>query len=338
MARFSGKIQSAKFVNQDENVIEILYGDTPTQLSSWILQIDYSNQDFLDFLEEYELEDVADSTYKYHSDNKSAYEREVEAKASQMACEMAQDMFNKWLEPAAKDIKEEYDKVDSYREEQLRIMEAEVELYKQEQIAVVQAEMDQQVQERYIEVDNYKQSQIEAIQAEIDQQVQERYIEVDNYKQSQIAAVQAEMDQQVQERYVEVDRYKESQLADLQQTQQALIREREEAEQVKAESIYYVETQKKQMEKLREDIDQEKTSLLEKFKAGLGLPQQSSTAMGGEEFIKLLFSKNEDENFLFKAKIAVFNQDHVKNNPDREAKMAIKKSKSIVELVVAMNL
>lgn len=312
MARFSGKIQSAKFVNQDENVIEILYGDTPTQLSSWILQIDYSNQDFLDFLEEYELEDVADSTYKYHSDNKSAYEREVEAKASQMACEMAQVMFNKWLEPAAKDIKEEYDKVDSYREEQLRIMEAEVELYKQEQIAAVQAEMDQQVQERYIEVDKYKQSQIEAIQAEIDQQVQERY--------------------------VEVDRYKESQLADLQQTQQALIREREEAEQVKAESIYYVETQKKQMEKLREDIDQEKTSLLEKFKAGLGLPQQSSTAIGGEEFIKLLFSKNEDENFLFKAKIAVFNQDHVKNNPDREAKMAIKKSKSIVELVVAMNL
>lgn len=295
MARFSGKIQSAKFVNQDENVIEILYGDTPTQLSSWILQIDYSNQDFLDFLEEYELEDVADSTYKYHSDNKSAYEREVEAKASQMACEMAQDMFNKWLEPAAKDIKEEYDKVDSYREEQLRTM---------------QAELDQQLLERYNQVDRYKEDQLIAVQAEIDQQIVERYNEVELYKAAQLEEVEL-------------------------LTKQTKAELEEEAAQLKLE-IDYAEIQKEQIEKQKADIAQEKMSLLEKFKSGLGLPQQSSMNMTGEEFIKLLFSKNDDENFLFKAKIAVFNQDHVKNNPDREAKMAIKKAKSIIDLVVAM--
>lgn len=276
MARFSGKIQSAKFVNQDENVIEILYGDTSAQLSSWVLQVDYSNQDFLDLIEEISLEDIADATHQHHSSNKSAYDREIEAKASQLASDMAQDMFNKWMEQATNDIKQEYDKVDSYREEQLRTM-----------------------------------------QAELDQQLLERYNQVDRYKEDQMIAV---------------DQYKEAQQAELEEEAAQL---KQQVEQVKLE-IDYAETQKEQIKKQKADIAQEKMSLLEKFKSGIGLPQQSSMNITGEEFIKLLFSKNDDENFLFKAKIAVFNQDHVKNNPDREAKMAIKKSKSIIDLVVAM--
>ena len=276
MARFSGKIQSAKFVNQDENVIEILYGDTSAQLSSWVLQVDYSNQDFLDLIEEISLEDIADATHQHHSSNKSAYDREIEAKASQLASDMAQDMFNKWMEQATNDIKQEYDKVDSYREEHIRTM---------------QAELDQQLLERYNQVDQYKEDQM-----------------------------------------IEVDQYKEAQKAELEEEAAQL---KQQVEQVKLE-IDYAETQKEQIKKQKADIAQEKMSLLEKFKSGLGLPQQSSMNMTGEEFIKLLFSKNDDENFLFKAKIAVFNQDHVKNNPDREAKMAIKKSKTIIDLVVAM--
>ena len=287
MARFSGKIQSAKFVNQDENVIEILYGDTSAQLSSWVLQVDYSNQDFLDLIEEISLEDIADATHQHHSSNKSAYDREIEAKASQLASDMAQDMFNKWMEQATNDIKQEYDKVDSYREEHIRTM---------------QAELDQQLLERYNQVDQYKEDQM---------------IGVEQYKEDLM---------------IEVDQYKEAQKAELEEEAAQL---KQQVEQVKLE-IDYAETQKEQIKKQKADIAQEKMSLLEKFKSGLGLPQQSSMNMTGEEFIKLLFSKNDDENFLFKAKIAVFNQDHVKNNPDREAKMAIKKSKTIIDLVVAM--
>jgi hypothetical protein len=302
MARFSGKIQSAKFVNQDENVIEILYGDTSAQLSSWVLQVDYSNQDFLDLIEEISLEDIADATYQHHSSNKSAYDREIEAKASQLASDMAQDMFNKWMEQATNDIKQEYDKVDSYREEHIRTM---------------QAELDQQLLERYNQVDQYKEEQLRTIQAELDQQLLERYNQVDRYKEEQM---------------IEVDKYKEIQKVELEEEAAQL---KQQVEQVKLE-IDYAETQKEQIKKQKADIAQEKMSLLEKFKSGLGLPQQSSMNITGEEFIKLLFSKNDDENFLFKAKIAVFNQDHVKNNPDREAKMAIKKSKTIIDLVVAM--
>jgi chromosome segregation ATPase len=313
MARFSGKIQSAKFVNQDENVIEILYGDTSAQLSSWVLQVDYSNQDFLDLIEEISLEDIADATYQHHSSNKSAYDREIEAKASQLASDMAQDMFNKWMEQATNDIKQEYDKVDSYREEHIRTMQAELD----QQLLERQAELDQQLLERYNRVDQYKEEQLRTIQAELDQQLLERYNQVDRYKEEQM---------------IEVDKYKEIQKVELEEEAAQL---KQQVEQVKLE-IDYAETQKEQIKKQKADIAQEKMSLLEKFKSGLGLPQQSSMNITGEEFIKLLFSKNDDENFLFKAKIAVFNQDHVKNNPDREAKMAIKKSKTIIDLVVAM--
>ena len=42
MARFSGKIQSAKFVDIDEKTIEVLYSDDDSSiLSSWYLQVDY---------------------------------------------------------------------------------------------------------------------------------------------------------------------------------------------------------------------------------------------------------------------------------------------------------
>jgi hypothetical protein len=244
MARFSGKIQSARFVDTDENTIEILYG-IPPQLSSWVLSVDYTNQDFLDFLEEMDLIDVADATAKYYNRTKSTYDQEIEAKASQMAVAMAEEMFNKWLSNASVDVKAAYDKVDAYKEEQMRILESEL----------------------------------------------------------------------------------ASERQDLART----------AEEIDAK-LSYTEVQKKYIKKEQDKLGKEKKSLLEKFRDGLGTPKTSSNNITGEEFVKLLFAKNEDEDFLFKAKLAVFNQDHVKNNSDREAKTAIKRSKNMIDLVVAMGI
>ena len=244
MARFSGKIQSARFVDTDENTIEILYG-IPPQLSSWVLSVDYTNQDFLDFLEEMDLIDVADATAKYYNRTKSTYDQEIEAKASQMAVAMAEEMFNKWLSNASVDVKAAYDKVDDYKEEQMRILESEL----------------------------------------------------------------------------------ASERQDLART----------AEEIDAK-LSYTEVQKKYIKKEQDKLGKEKKSLLEKFRDGLGTPKTSSNNITGEEFVKLLFAKNEDEDFLFKAKLAVFNQDHVKNNSDREAKTAIKRSKNMIDLVVAMGI
>ena len=49
---FSGKIQSAMFVNPPQNtVIELLYGEG-TELTAFHLNVDYSNDEFLAFVDE----------------------------------------------------------------------------------------------------------------------------------------------------------------------------------------------------------------------------------------------------------------------------------------------
>ena len=69
----------------------------------------------------------------------------------------------------------------------------EVDEYKEEQIKILQAEIDEQVKVRYEEADQYKIEQLKVLQSEIDQQVVARYDEADQYRDSQITQVKAEM-------------------------------------------------------------------------------------------------------------------------------------------------
>ena len=55
---FSGKIQSAMFVNPPQNTtIELLYGEG-TELTAFHLNVDYSNDEFLAFIDEWSLEKI----------------------------------------------------------------------------------------------------------------------------------------------------------------------------------------------------------------------------------------------------------------------------------------
>ena len=55
---FSGKIQSAMFVNPPQNTtIELLYGEG-TELTAFHLDVDYSNDEFLAFIDEWPLEKI----------------------------------------------------------------------------------------------------------------------------------------------------------------------------------------------------------------------------------------------------------------------------------------
>lgn len=55
---FSGKIQSAMFVNPPQNsTIELLYGEG-TELTAFHLNVDYSNDEFLAFIDEWPLEKI----------------------------------------------------------------------------------------------------------------------------------------------------------------------------------------------------------------------------------------------------------------------------------------
>ena len=57
MARFSGKIENLRYADEQHKSIEILYKNVET-INSYHIEVDYTNQDFLDLLEEYSIEDI----------------------------------------------------------------------------------------------------------------------------------------------------------------------------------------------------------------------------------------------------------------------------------------
>ena len=325
MARFSGLIQSAKFVDQNDKTIEILYGEDPTEVSRWILAVDYSNQDFLDFVEEMDLETVAEATYEFHQHGKSLYEQEIEAKASQMAVDIAQDMFDKWVANATTDIDKAYKEVDDYREKQEAQLQAEyakVDAYKAEQLSVLQEEFDQQVKEVWADIDRAT----EARYKETDAYTEARYKETDAYKEEQVKI----LEQEYLSKQRELEQDIETQKIELEKTAEQISAELEYAETEK-QRIALMEEKTKQREK-RVKADQ--TKLLDKMKRGLGI-ERTSSVLTSEDFVKQLLRFNEDEDYLFKTKLVLFNENIIKTHPDREAKMNIKKSKSLLELFAA---
>ena len=159
MARFSGKIQSVKFVDTSEKTIEILYcepqTEDPYKLFSYYLEINYEDQNFLDLLEEISIEEIQDQTKKYH-------DRIIAQKQA-------------WIEKAQAAL-DEQDK------ERYEIFEK----YKEKQLSILQGELDAQVEERYHEADEYKEKQLKILQSEIDEQIEQRYKELDGYAESEI--------------------------------------------------------------------------------------------------------------------------------------------------------
>ncbi|MDB2498487.1 hypothetical protein N9X90_04795 [Alphaproteobacteria bacterium] len=74
---FSGRIQSAMFVNPPQNtVIELLYGEG-TELTAFHLNVDYSNDEFLAFIDEWSLEKVEKTSRDNARANKLAEQTQI---------------------------------------------------------------------------------------------------------------------------------------------------------------------------------------------------------------------------------------------------------------------
>ena len=300
MALFSNKIESVKFVDRNEKTIEVLYkqkADSKT-LSHYTVELNYDNQDFLDLIEEYSIEDIQDNTQKY-------YENLTQAKNDNIL-NHAKRMFDEWVINAQKDLdkqdEERYKIFEKYREQQLETFQSEadaqVERRVQEGYKDVQAEVDRQVEKKYLEIEEYKKEQLKILQAEVDEQVERRISEgfanVDAYREQQLLILQTELDEQVQQRYQDADAYKESQIKIIQQ-------------EVKEE-------------------------LLSKFNKP-SVPIRYTP----EKVAEYIIDNFKNEDMVFKTKLAIFNLPEVKNNQDREIKMKVRKAKSIPELFAVYN-
>jgi len=250
MALFSNKIETAKFVDHQEKTIEVLYKQTPESvtLSTYILELNYNSQDFLDLLEEVSIEQLQDNTREFYGN--------IHKNKSQSVHAAAEVMFTDWIANAQIDLdkqdEERYKLFEKYKEEQLSVLQSEVDAQVERRVSEgfkgVQAELDVQIEERYKEADEYKKQQLEILQNELDVQIEERYKEADTYREEQLSILQKEIDEQTQGRFKETDEYKEQQLEILQKEIDVQIENRfKEADEYKEQ----------QLEILQKEIDEQ---------------------------------------------------------------------------------
>ena len=269
MARFSNKIESLRYADREHKSIEILYKNGES-INSYYIEVDYNNQDFLDLLEEYSVEDIEDQTIAY-------YEK-LNANKNEIIISEAKKMFDEWIKNAQKDLdkqdKERYDIFEKYKES-------------------IQEELDEQVKRRieegFHDVDIYREKQLSILQGELNAQVEQRYHEADEYKKEQLSVLQSELDEQIEQRYKELDTYAES------------------------------------------EVKKQKEEFLAKF----NMP--TPTRYTPERVADYMLDNMNDEDMIFKTKLAIFNLPEVKNNQDREIKMKVRKAKSIPELFAVYN-
>lgn len=83
MAIFSGKIVSAKFINNLNSVVEVLYADNDN-IITYVLDVDYTNEDFKSLLDEYPLEKIELETKEIRKKEIEVFNSLIEARASQL--------------------------------------------------------------------------------------------------------------------------------------------------------------------------------------------------------------------------------------------------------------
>ena len=99
---FSGKIQSAMFVNPPQNTtIELLYGEG-TELTAFHLDVNYSSDEFLAFVDEWPLEKIEKTSRDNAKSNAKAFEKVIATAAASKLAEQRVELHAEHIEQRAK--------------------------------------------------------------------------------------------------------------------------------------------------------------------------------------------------------------------------------------------
>ena len=99
---FSGKIQSAMFVNPPQNTtIELLYGEG-SELTAFHFNVDYSNDEFLAFVDEWPLEKIEKTSRDNAKSNAKAFEKVIATAAASKLAEQRVELHAEHIEQRAK--------------------------------------------------------------------------------------------------------------------------------------------------------------------------------------------------------------------------------------------
>ena len=150
MAEFSGKIHSVTFMDYPKNsMVEVLWSLTGSEnegLTPWHMEVDFTQQNFRDLLQEVSLDKIEEQTIANAAAARSVYDAMIDQKVS-----------DKWKEEEVK-IKAAYDNADLYTKERYE----EVNLYTKEAYDTT----DLYTKERHEEVDAFTERATEEAQAQ----------------------------------------------------------------------------------------------------------------------------------------------------------------------------
>lgn len=267
---FTGKIDSATFVDRENTIIEVLF-KREDELHVYHLPVDYGAADFQGFLSEWSME---------------AVERET-----RVARRLADETFDKMIQGR---VAEELAKGQRLLDEQDK-----------RRYVIAQQTLDKQDKERYEKVEAYKKK----LEADVDKTDKERYQLADAYKKQ----LEEEVDKTDKERYELVENYKKKLEAD--------------ADEIDKERYELAEKYKQDLENKVDKNEQERIELW-RLNNPISTPGvvPADLLMNADKF-------NDNKNFLFDLKLAMFEDPTIVAVKDKATKLSIRKAKSIYEVL-----
>ena len=162
-------------------------------------------------------------------------------------------------------------------------------------------------------------------QTHLDKQDKERYEIFEKYKEETLKNL-----------YTEVDVYAESEKK--KKIKEAIKEIDLYTDQEKAKFNNEIDIQVKEKYKEVDDYQDKQIEILKgELKDQFDVPVTENSRLSTENVVKYILANEQDEDFLFKLKLSVFNKPDVKNNKDRDLKMKVRKAKDIKELFAAYN-
>ena len=381
---FTGKIDSATFIDRENTTIEILFkrDKDSNELYVYNLSVDYGADDFKGFLEEWSLEKVERETRIVRRAADEAFDKMIQGRVAEELAKgqrlldeqdkrryaIAQKTLDKqdqvrWL-IAQKKLDEQDKKryaiaqktLDKQDQVRWLIVQKDMEAYKKK----LEADVDRIDKERYEKVEAYKKK----LEADVDKTDKERYqladaykiqleTEVDEIDRERYSIAQTELDKQDKERYSIAQKTLENQDKERRahfEKDMAAYKKKLEADIDKTDNERYAlaEAYKKELEHQADIIDRSRYDLADEYKKRLEekvdkneqerielwrLSNPTATkAVVPSDLLMYADQFNDNKNFLFDLKLAIFEDPTIGKLKDKAAKLAIRKSRDIYEV------
>ena len=222
MAIFSEKVISAKFIDPPNNMlIEVLYREGDVVVP-YVLEVDFTQQDFNDLLKEISLDEIQNITKKELEVRSKAFNDIIDAEITRRWQLESEKVEKMWATESEK-IKEAYSKADEYYSKASEVYSKADEYYsnKINEISLIWEEESKKIKEAYQDADQYvntKNSEISRLWDEESKKIKEAYQVVDRYadnKSGEISQLWEIESKKIKEAYQDVDQYSGTMKSDL---------------------------------------------------------------------------------------------------------------------------